>query len=74
MTIFCDLMLAWKIMKKPKDKIEQEKLSKNGKVWVHVPEMNIRQGSGVEFRGKYMTRQEFRTWMQKIKLLKRRSK
>lgn len=32
---------------------------KEKRYWVHIPSRNIRQASGVEFRGKYMTEKEY---------------
>ena len=36
-----------------------------GQVWVHVPDMNYRQSSGVEYRGKYISYAEYRMMIQR---------
>lgn len=48
---------------------KQSKPSANGRYWIHVPSMNLRQTSGVEFRGKYVTSSEYVCYMEKKKLL-----
>lgn len=39
---------------------EKDAIARSGKVWVKIPDMDYRQASGVEFRGKYMTLAEYR--------------
>ena len=58
-------------MEKSRSQKAREKLSKNGKIWVHMPEMNRREASGVEFRGRYMTLSEYRKWRQTNALMKK---
>lgn len=55
-------------MKKKRLNIEKERKARNGLMWVHIPSMNYRQSSGVEYRGKYMTREEYRTMIIRRKL------
>ena len=38
-------------------------LSKDGLIWVKMPWLNVYSGSGVQFRGKYMTISDYKKWM-----------
>lgn len=49
-------------IKRQKEMDKKAKLARIGKVWVHVPSMNYRQSTGVEFRGHYMTIAEYREY------------
>ena len=50
-------------MQKTNANIIRDRVSKNGMVWVKRPSYNYRQSSGVEFRGMYMTRQEYQIYI-----------
>lgn len=39
----------------------------NGKIWIDDPDMHIRQASGVQFGGRYVTFEEFRMLMNRRK-------
>ena len=43
------------------------------KIWVKVPSMNYRQSSGVEFRGKYVTVDEYRSIVRRQQIAQRGS-
>lgn len=46
---------------------------KDKKIWVKVPAMNYRQSSGVEFRGKYVTREEYKAIVNRQRLSNKKS-
>lgn len=56
-------------MVKTKQSLMKDDLKHVGEYWIHVPEMNIRQASGVQFNGKYVSRKEYFEYLKK----KRRS-
>lgn len=43
------------------------------KIWVKVPSMNYRQSSGVEFRGKYVTVEEYKAIVRRQQIARRGS-
>ena len=43
------------------------------KIWVKVPSMNYRQSSGVEFRGKYVTVEEYKAIVRRQQIARRES-
>lgn len=49
-------------MNKTTTNIVKDRISKNGKIWVKRPSLNYRQSSGVEFRGMYLTKEEYRNY------------
>lgn len=50
-------------MKKTTTSIVKDRISKNGKIWVKRPSLDYRQSSGVEFRGMYLTKEEYRNYV-----------
>ena len=56
-------------MNKPLKSKAKPAVSRNGKLWIHVPSMNIRQGSGVQFWGKYITLKEYKEHVRRRQIL-----
>jgi len=50
---------------------ERDRLARGDKFWVRIPEMDYRQSSGVEYRGVWMTKEEYHVWRSTKKLPKR---
>lgn len=55
-------------MQKTSYNVGRDIIARDGKIWVHMPELNYRQSSGVEYKGVYMTPAEYREWKQKKEL------
>ena len=50
-------------MLKLKQSLMKDELRHVGEYWVHLPSQNIRQASGVQFGGKYVSYQEYLKYM-----------
>ena len=57
-------------MEKTRRDKQRDAEKRGGKVWVKDPQMNLVQVSGVEFRGRYLTRDEYRKYLsQRLKAI-----
>ena len=54
-------------MKKSSKPKRKEPNPRNGKIWIDDPDMHIRQASGVQFGGRYVTFEEIRMLMNRRK-------
>lgn len=54
------IVKKYKKMQKTEKKKKKDKLAKHGKFWIHDPNMNYRQSSGVQYGGRYVTLDEYK--------------
>ena len=65
-TFFCAIII---IVEKTKKSQRKDKLARSGKIFVKMPSKNYRQSSGVEYRGEWMTAQEYRQWLRRCEFI-----